>query len=95
VMKANLKGKKIALFGLGDQDTYPDSFADGVGVLYQKIKDKAEIIGKWPKSGYVFNESEAFRENGFIGLIIDQENQSDKTNERLEKWVEALKKEFK
>jgi flavodoxin I len=95
VMKANLKGKKIALFGLGDQDTYPDSFADGVGVLYQKIKDKADIIGKWPKSGYSFNESEAMRENGFVGLIIDQENQSDKTNERLEKWVEYLKKEFK
>jgi flavodoxin I len=95
VMKADLKGKKIALFGLGDQDTYPDSFADGVGVLYQKIKDKADIIGKWPKSGYSFNESEAMRENGFVGLIIDQENQSDKTNERLEKWVEAIKKEFK
>lgn len=95
VLKSDLKGKKIALFGLGDQDTYPDSFADGIGVLYQKIKDKAEIIGKWPKNGYVFNESEAFRENGFVGLILDQENQSDKTHERLEKWVEDLKKEFK
>ena len=95
VLKSDLKGKKIALFGLGDQDTYPDSFTDGIGVLYQKIKDKAEIIGKWPKNGYVFNESEAFRENGFVGLILDQENQSDKTHERLEKWVEDLKKEFK
>jgi len=94
VAKANLKGKKVALFGLGDQDTYPDSFADGVGVLFQKIKDKTEIVGKWPKNGYLFNESEAIRENAFIGLIIDQENQSDKTNERLAKWVEMLKKEF-
>ena len=95
VSKANLKGKKIALFGLGDQDTYPDSFADGVGILYQKIKDNAEIVGRWPKNGYVFNDSEAFLDNSFIGLIIDQENQSDKTIERLSKWVEMLKKEFK
>lgn len=92
--KADLKGKKIALFGLGDQDTYPDSFADGVGMLYEKIKDRANIVGFWPKNGYVFHESEAFRDNHFVGLIIDQENQSAKTNERLGKWVEMLKKEF-
>jgi flavodoxin I len=95
IAKANLKGKKIALFGLGDQDTYPDSFADGVGVLYEKLKDKATIVGKWPKSGYVFHESEALHDNSFVGLILDQENQSDKTIERLTKWVEILKKEFK
>jgi flavodoxin I len=92
--KADLKGKKIALFGLGDQDTYPDSFADGVGILYEKVKDKTKVVGRWNRNGYSFNESEAFRENVFIGLILDQENQADKTNERLEKWVEMLKKEF-
>ena len=94
VEKTDLKGKKIALFGLGDQDTYPDSFADGIGILYDKIKDQTMIVGKWHKNGYLFNESEAFRDNVFIGLIIDQENQADKTSERLEKWVEILKKEF-
>lgn len=92
--KADLRGKKIALFGLGDQDTYPDSFADGVGMLYNKIKDKATIVGKWPKNGYVFHESEAIRGNAFVGLILDQENQPGKTNERLAKWVEMLRKEF-
>lgn len=92
--KTDLKGKKIALFGLGDQDTYPDSFADGVGMLYAKIKDKAQVVGKWHKSGYTFNESEAFRDDAFVGLILDQENQAGKTTERLTKWVEQLKKEF-
>ena len=92
--QTDLKGKKIALFGLGDQDTYPDSFADGVGMLYNKIKDKTLIIGKWPNNGYAFHESEAFHDNTFVGLIIDQENQAEKTTERLEKWVELLKKEF-
>jgi flavodoxin I len=92
--KTDLKGKKIALFGLGDQDTYPDSFADGVGMLYNKIKDKSLIVGKWPKNGYLFHESEAVKDNYFVGLIIDQENQAAMTNERLEKWVEMLKKDF-
>jgi len=92
--KTELIGKKVALFGLGDQDTYPDSFADGVGMLYNRIKDKAIIIGKWPAGGYHFHESEALHDNAFVGLILDQENQSSKTNERLDKWVEMLKKEF-
>jgi len=91
---ANLKGKKIALFGLGDQDTYPDGFADGVGMLYNRLKDKATIIGKWPNKGYHFHESEALRDGSFVGLILDQENQAAQTPERLEKWVEVLKKEF-
>jgi flavodoxin I len=94
IENTDLKGKKTALFGLGDQDTYPDSFADGVGMLYKRIKDKTQVVGKWPKAGYHFNESEALSGNHFVGLILDQENQASKTNERLEKWVEILKKEF-
>jgi flavodoxin I len=94
VEKSDLKNKKVALFGLGDQDTYPDSFADGVGMLYDRIKNKTRVVGKWHKNGYVFNESEAFRDDAFVGLILDQENQADKTANRLEKWVELLKKEF-
>lgn len=93
--KADLKGKKVALFGLGDQDTYPDSFADGVGMLFDRINARTEVVGKWPKAGYMFHESEALRGNQFVGLILDQENQASKTIERLEKWVEGLKKEFK
>ncbi len=93
--KADLKGKKVALFGLGDQDTYPDSFADGVGMLFDRINARTEVVGAWPKAGYIFHESEALRGNQFVGLILDQENQASKTIERLEKWVEGLKKEFK
>lgn len=95
LMKADLKGKKIALFGLGDQDSYPESFADGVGVLYEKVRGKATIVGEWPTKGYVFDDSDAVREDHFVGLVIDQENQAGKTDERLSKWAETLKKEFK
>ena len=28
-----LKGKKVAVFGLGDQVNYPENFVDGIGIL--------------------------------------------------------------
>jgi flavodoxin I len=92
---ADLKEKKVALFGLGDQDTYPQSFADGVGTLYQKIKGKTTIVGEWPTEGYLFEESDAVVKKKFVGLILDQENQASKTDGRLKDWVAIVLKEFK
>lgn len=91
---ADLKSKKVALFGLGNQDTYPNSFADGVGVLYDKLKGKTTMVGEWPRAGYHFNESLALRGKHFVGLILDQENQASKTDERIRKWVENILVEF-
>lgn len=91
----NLKGKKVAIFGLGDQKKYPDNFADGIGILAKLFEDAgAKIIGLTSTDGYDFEHSEALRDNKFSGLVIDIENQSSKTNDRIKKWVELLKKEF-
>ncbi|HPR59091.1 MAG TPA: flavodoxin [Bacteroidales bacterium] len=92
--KADLKKKKIALFGLGDQENFPDSFADGMGVLYDLIAGKTTIVGAWPTDGYVFEESDAMRDGKFVGLVIDEDNQSKLTGERVKMWVEMLSKEF-
>ncbi|MEE4257513.1 MAG: flavodoxin [Bacteroidales bacterium] len=86
--------KKVALFGLGDQVNYADSFVDGMGAIYDAIYDRVDIVGSWPLDGYVFRESAAQKNGKFIGLAIDKENQSGLTDERLEAWVEQLKKEF-
>jgi flavodoxin I len=86
--------KKVALFGLGDQLNYPDAFVDGMGVIYDAIYDRADIVGAWPVDGYTFNESAAVKQGKFVGLAIDKENQQHLTDERLQKWVEILKKEF-
>jgi flavodoxin I len=92
--KADLKNKKIALLGLGDQDTYPDSFVDGIGTIYQKLKDKATFVGKWPNKDYKFTDSDAVIDDKFVGLVIDQDNQAEKTEDRLKKWATQVKKEF-
>jgi len=95
ILKTDLSKKKVALFGLGDQDTYPDSFVDGLGVMYDVLNDKCTIVGGWPVKGYFFEDSLAVRDKKFVGLPIDEEYQPDQTKDRLKKWVTQLKKEFK
>lgn len=42
----DLKGKKVAIFGLGDQVRYPENFADGIGLLAEVFEeDGAALVG--------------------------------------------------
>jgi flavodoxin I len=54
----------------------------------------ASIIGETSPDGYNFESSQALCQGKFLGLILDQENQSRLTEERLHRWVEQLKTEF-
>lgn len=91
----NMSKKKVAIFGLGDQQNYPANFVDGIGILADVIETNgAKLIGFTPIEGYVFEKSTAVRGNQFLGLALDVDNQSDKTDERIKKWVEQLKKEL-
>ena len=45
----DLKGKRVALFGLGDQVNYPDNFVDGLGILGDAFeKAGAALVGLLP-----------------------------------------------
>ncbi|MDR1007209.1 MAG: flavodoxin [Campylobacteraceae bacterium] len=92
----NLEGKTVALFGLGDQDGYGGEFCDGVGTLYQLSLEKgAKIVGdKNSIEGYSFEYSKAVVDGKFVGLIVDEDNQGDLTESRVEKWVESIKSAF-
>jgi flavodoxin I len=88
-------GKKVAYFGPGDQVGYPDSFEDALGILEEKISGKGgTTVGYWPAEGYEFTESKGIRDGKFVGLALDEDNQSDLTDERIKTWVAQLKKEF-
>lgn len=92
---ANFKGKKVAIFGFGDQETYVDSYADAIGEIYECLEGRGcKIIGKVSTDGYEYDESRAEVDGQFIGLPLDEENQGNLTNERIKRWVEQLKKEF-
>ncbi len=89
--ESHLSGKRIALFGLGDQEAYPDTFVDGLGLLYEAVeKLGATIVGSWPTDGYDFDASLAVRDGAFVGLVIDEDNQSYDTETRIKSWVEAI-----
>jgi len=92
--KVNFSGKKVALFGLGDQVKYPESFVDGLGTLYCRLPDKSVVVGEWPVEGYKYYFSLAEKDGKFVGLALDEHNEKDKTSTRIKKWVAQLEKEF-
>ncbi|MFV0470158.1 MAG: flavodoxin [Dysgonomonas sp.] len=90
-----MDGKKVAIFGLGNQVDFSENFVDGIGILAEIVETAgAEIVGLTNSDGYSFEKSKALRNGKFLGLAIDQENQSQKTDERIRNWVEQLKTEF-
>lgn len=93
--KANLEGKCIAVFGLGDQVSYPDTFVDAMGVLAEMASAQgATLIGKTPTDGYDFIASVAAKDGWFAGLVLDEDNQGDLSDERIRNWVDQLKAEL-
>jgi len=91
----DLKGKKFAMFGLGDQKGYPENFLDGLGIMADILEGQgASLVGFTSTGGYEFESSRAARKDQFAGLAIDYENQGSMNKERVKAWVEGLKKEF-
>jgi flavodoxin I len=91
----DFNGKKIALFGLGDQKNYPENFCDAVGILGNFFEERgAKIIGFTSPEGYSFESSKALKNGYLTGLLLDQENQSKLSDERIQQWVRQIALEF-
>jgi flavodoxin I len=89
---ADLSGKTIAIFGLGDQKKYPDEFVDAIGILHDAfVAGGARVVGRWPTAGYEFNASKAVDGDDFLGLAIDQHHQGLLTEQRIDSWLEQIK----
>ena len=90
--KLDLSNKTIALFGLGDQESYSDEFCSAMGIIYEQIaKSGAKIIGFTSVDGYYHDSSKAQIDDKFVGLAIDEDNQSDLTDERINKWTNEIR----
>jgi flavodoxin I len=88
-------GKKVAYFGTGDQIGYSDNFQDAMGILEEKIASLGGMtVGYWPNQGYDFDESKALKGDRFVGLALDEDNQSDLSDDRIKTWVAQLRQEF-
>lgn len=89
--KKDLSGKKVALFGCGDADSYPDTFCDAIGLIYEALQGTGcTFTGDFVPEGYSATNSLVCNEGRFIGLAIDESN-PDATDARIAKWCENLK----
>ncbi len=96
VEKVDYSNKAVAMFGLGDQITYDLHFVDSLGILANRIMPKgAKIIGRVETEGYDFRESQAVIDGKFIGLPVNEDFEPELTDERVNNWVEKIKKELK
>ena len=91
----NFNGKTVAYFGTGDQIGYADNFQDAMGILEEKIAGLGgKTVGYWSADGYDHSESKAIRNGKFCGLALDDDNESDKTEARIQTWCTQLKSEM-
>lgn len=85
----------VAVLALGDQRNYPTNFADAMAILVDKAAERgARIVGKTDPEGYTFEVSAAVRNGTFMGLVVDEDTQSNLTEPRIRDWVEQLKRQF-
>ena len=87
----NLTGKKVAFIGIGDQSSFGDTFVDGIGILYEAIENQNFIlVGQTPTDSYDYSDSRGIKNGEFLGLVIDDNNQSELTKERIKNWIKTL-----
>mmetsp|Transcript_2728 Transcript_2728/g.3944 ORF Transcript_2728/g.3944 Transcript_2728/m.3944 type:complete len:203 (-) Transcript_2728:758-1366(-) len=90
----DLDGKKVAVFGMGDQQGYGDNYCDAAGELYDLFSAKGcQMFGLTPTDGYEHSDSKAERDGKFVGLMLDEDNQYDLSEDRCKAWVAQLKEE--
>ena len=91
----DFSGKTVAIFGLGDQVKYAKWFVDAIGIVYDKVTaGGAKVVGAWPTTGYTYENSVGVRDGKFMGLAIDEDNQSDQTDARISAWCDQIKPHF-
>lgn len=92
LQEIDFSNKTVALFGLGDQENYYDEFVNAMGTMYEALESKgANIIGFTSTQGYEYEESTAELDGKFVGLVLDEDNQPELTDERIANWISDIK----
>lgn len=90
----DLSGKNVAVFGVGDQESYGDYYCDAAGELYDQFSEAGcKMMGSTPTDGYTHSSSKAERDGKFVGLMCDEDNQYEESEDRAKAWVAQLKDE--
>lgn len=87
---------QIAIFGLGDQDNYADTYQDAMGMLYDELVSRGATgnLGFTSTESHTYDASKAEKDGQFCGLAIDDDVQPELTEERVNAWALQLKTEL-
>lgn len=89
--KQNLSGKKVGLFGCGDVACYSDTFCNALALMKEELeKTGCTFIGAYAPTGYTYDESASEQDGMLIGLCVDDANESDQTEARMNAWIKAM-----
>lgn len=95
LLNKNLKGKKVAIVGVGNQLAFGESYVGAMRKLYDAvIKCNGEVIGFTSTEGYRYEETESVIDNKFVGLALDESNQDNETPDRIKAWIDTIKPLF-
>lgn len=84
-------GKTVALFGLGDQIIYAEYFMGALKILYDTVvNNDGKVIGVTETIGYKSTPQKYLVDGKFPGLALDEDNESNLTHQRIEKWVTEI-----
>merc|ERR1711957_747288 len=95
--KLDLKDKKLAIFGVGDQIGYKYNYCDAVGEIYDTFTAQGidSSFGRTSTEGYTVIESKAkladSESEKWYGCLFDEDNQRDFSETRAKAWVAQLK----
>lgn len=91
--KIDFTGVKVALFALGDQYGYGHNFVSAMKILYDKVKSRGAIViaDRVSVQGFDYSHSESVVDGCFVGLVVDEVNEPEKTAERINAWAEQVR----
>lgn len=93
----NLAGKKVALFGCGDSYSYDSTFCNALGIIRDELAQTGcSFIGEVNPAdlGYSSIGSEVCKDGRMVGLAIDEDNEIDRTDIRIEAWISTFSAEL-
>jgi len=89
------RGKLVAIFGVGDAESYPASFVDSMGQLQRQLAMRgARFVGGWPTDGYRMLRSEAVVDGRFVGLALDRAATPSANHARIRAWASQVRLAF-
>ena len=60
-------------------------------LYYAAVEADATVLPGVSTDGYTYDGSEAIDGDKFLGLALDEVNEDDKTEERIDAWLEGIK----